>query len=271
VSEPLTAFGLASDVLLSQALFLTAVSFVVGALGGFVGLALGTVRLPAMLLLGMPVAIAGGTNILVSTLSALAGSFGHWRERRIDRELVLWMGVPSFAGGLAGGLLAGRVNDGLLLTGVGAFALWQGIEFALMARAPEPAARGGVSRGRLVLEATIGLVVGAIGGAVGLILGSIRLPVLVRGLGVDPRVAAGSNLFIGVLLGVAGWIGHVAIGAVDYPLLVLLGASGVAGQLVGARWTGRARRGVLLATMAAVLVFVGALLLRDGIARLGSM
>ncbi len=80
MSEPLHAFGLASDALLRQALFLTALSFAVGVLGGFVGLALGTVRLPAMLLLGMPVLSAGGTNILVSTLSAVAGSFGHWRE-----------------------------------------------------------------------------------------------------------------------------------------------------------------------------------------------
>jgi hypothetical protein len=42
----------------------------------------------------------------------------------------------------------------------------------------------------------------------------------------------------------------------------------MAGQIVGARWTGRAPREVLLATMAVVLALIGALLLRDGIARL---
>lgn len=270
MTEPLRAFGLPSEVLLWQALALTALSYGVGVLGGFVGLALGTVRLPVMLLLGMPVVTAGGTNILVSTLSAIAGAVPHARARRVDRELVLWMGVPSALGGLAGGLLSGSADQGLLLTLVGGFVLWQAVEFVLLARRePVIGERGsGVRRGRLALEALIGLGIGLLGGAVGLILGSVRIPALVRVLGVDPRVAAGTNLVIGVLTGVAGWIGHVAIGAVDYPLLMMLAASGMAGQVAGARWTGRARREVLLATMAAVLALVGALLLRDGVARL---
>ena len=269
MTEPLHAYGLPSDVLVWQAVFITVLSFAVGVLGGFVGLALGTVRLPAMLLLGMPVVLAGGTNILVSTLSAAAGSLGHARERRVDRGLVLWMGIPSALGGLLGGLLAGVVDQGLLLAIVGAFVLWQAVEFVMLSRRREALTpRRGVLRGRLGIEAGVGLVIGLLGGAAGLILGAVRLPVLVRLLGSDPRVAAGSNLFIGMLTGVAGWVGHVAIGEVDYPLLVLLAVSGMVGQLVGARWTGRAPRRVLLATMAAVLVVVGMLLLRDGVVRL---
>ena len=266
---PLHAFGLPSDVIVWQAMTLTVLSFAVGLLGGFVGLALGTVRLPVLLLFGLPPLTAGGTNILVSTLSALAGALGHWRERRVDTRLVLWMGAPSFVGGLAGGLVAGGVAPGLLLTGVGAFVLWQSIEFVLMIRGGgAPAMRPNLGRARLAVEALVGFAVGLIGGAVGLILGSVRLPVLVRALGIEPRVAAGSNLLIGTLLGMAGWIAHVAIGAVDFPLLLSLSISGMAGQLIGARWTGRARPAVLLGTIAAVLAIVGALLLGDGVSRL---
>jgi uncharacterized membrane protein YfcA len=268
VTVPLHALGLPSEVLVWQAITLTVLSFAVGVLGGFVGLALGTIRLPIMLLLGMAPLTAGGTNILVSTLSALAGAAGHWRERRVDARLVLWMGAPSFAGGLLGGLAAAAVNTAVLLTLVGAFVLWQSIEFALMIQRRQLSAARPVTTARIAVEASVGFVIGVIGGAVGLILGSIRLPVLVRALGIDPRIAAGSNLFIGTLLGIAGWIGHLALGAVDFPLLILLALSGMAGQLIGARWTGTARPAVLLATMAAVLALVGALLVRDGIAHL---
>ncbi len=269
MSLPLHAFGLPSDVLVWQALVLTALSYGVGLLGGFVGLALGTVRLPFMLLLGMPPVVAGGTNILVSTLSAVAGSWAHVRERRVDRGVVLWMGVPSALGALVGGTAAGLVHEGVVLTIVGAFVIWQAIEFAILARRGAVTfAAGAVPRARLALEAGIGGLIGLLGGAAGLILGSVRLPVLVRVLGFDPRVAAGTNLFIGVLTGVAGRIGHAVIGAVDYPMLVTLSVAGMTGQLTGARWTGRAGPGVLLATMAVVLGSVGALLLRDGIARL---
>ena len=45
--------GLGSDVLVWQAVLLTLVSLVVGVLGGFVGLALGTMRLPALLMMGI--------------------------------------------------------------------------------------------------------------------------------------------------------------------------------------------------------------------------
>ena len=69
-----------SNLVLWQMLVLTAVSFGVGILGGFVGLALGTMRLPAMLLMGMPAPAAGGTNILVSSLASLSGALRHLRE-----------------------------------------------------------------------------------------------------------------------------------------------------------------------------------------------
>ena len=49
-------------------IFLGIISFLVGLLGGFVGLALGTIRLPIMLLIGINPKIAAGTNILVSSL-----------------------------------------------------------------------------------------------------------------------------------------------------------------------------------------------------------
>ena len=56
-----------------QVLVLALVSFLVGVLGGFVGLALGTMRLPALLFIGVSHTTAAGTNILVSTLSAIVG------------------------------------------------------------------------------------------------------------------------------------------------------------------------------------------------------
>jgi uncharacterized membrane protein YfcA len=257
-------------VLVWQALVLTVLSYAVGVLGGFVGMALGTIRLPAMLLLGMPALTAGGTNILVSTLSAVAGSLRHLREGRVDRELVLWMGLPSVAGAAAGGFLSASANEGALLTLVALFVAWQGVEFARLAQRQStlpdaPAERRAPNK---TLEAAIGLVIGALGGAIGLILGSVRLPALIRILGVDPRRAVGTNLFIGMLTGIAGWLGHVAIGAVDMLLLLLLASSGMAGQLHGARLTGRAPIGALLYTIAAVLVIVGVLLLREGLLRL---
>ncbi len=269
---PLNEFGLPSDMLVWQVALLTVVSFGVGLLGGFVGLALGTMRLPAMLLIGMAAPIAGGTNILVSSLASLTGAIRHFREGRVDMRVVLFMGVPAFVGAFAGGFASDVVDERLLLFLAGLLVGWQGIEFFILVRnrrdsgsqhlfgADLEGSPGIFSRNRIAAEAGIGLGVGLLGGAVGLILGSIRLPALIRILKIDPRIAAGTNLFIGFFLGALGFIGHAVQGEVDYPLLACMGAAAMVGSYIGAKYTGRASLNTLIGSMGAVLVVVGVLL-----------
>ena len=268
----------ASGIAVWQASLLTAFSFAVGILGGFVGLALGTIRLPMMLLLGMAAPIAGGTNILVSGLASLAGAARHWREGRVNLRIVLVMGVPACIGALIGGFMSDAAPTGLLIALAGLLVFWQGVEFLIMVRersksGDDQALFGGelsgsagmFTPGRVSAEAGIGLGVGLLGGAVGLILGSIRLPALIRILRVDPRIAAGTNLFIGVLIGASGWVGHVINGQVDYALLALMGAAAMVGSYYGAKLTGRVRLNGLLLAMGVVLMIVGALLVWRGV------
>ena len=281
MTEPLSSFGLPSNVLVWQAFFLTFLSLAVGLIAGAVGLALGTVRLPFLLLLGMPAPIAAGTNILVSTLSALTGSFKHLREGRVDFYVVAIQGIPGVVGAFIGGFASGLVPEALLISLVGILLVWQGVELGLRAskeKAETASTKisqssieaGGLARwtiGRITAEAIVGLAVGLLGGAVGLILGTVRLPALIKILNLDPRIAAGSNLVIGVLMGGFGWLGHVARGQVDYPILALMGITGMVGNYYGAHWTGQLSPRNLLYLMGAVLLAVGLLLLRDALGR----
>ena len=262
----LEELGLPSDLRLWHAVLLTVASTGVGVLGGFVGLALGSMRLPLLLFVGMPVTTAAGTNILVSSLSAMSGSFRHLREGRVDLRVVLAMGIPSVVGAFAGGFWSQKAPESLLLAAVTLLVAWQGVEFVAMARKEDGARNGSPLDGpqppsgmrRFGIGAVIGLSIGLLGGAVGLILGSIRLPALVRVLRMDLRVVAGTNLLIGFLLGVTGWIAHASLGEVDYPILALMGAGAIAGSHYGAKLTGRASRRTLLLTMGWVMMAVGA-------------
>ena len=266
---------LTPDLLLWQALILTIVSTLVGVLGGFVGLALGTMRLPAMLLMGMAAPAAGGTNILVSSLASLTGAIRHLREGRVNLRIVLVMGVPAFIGAFIGGFAAGEVPASLLIFLAGLLVFWQGVELLARVKAQSQATAADAAqtatqtagcpvamftRNRMVLEGGVGLAVGLLGGAVGLILGSIRLPALIRILRVDPRIAAGTNLFIGFIMGSLGWIGHVAQGEVNYPLLAMMGAGAMVGSYFGAKLTGKVNLNTLIGAMGLVLLVVGALL-----------
>ena len=279
MSASLQSLGLPSEALVWQVVILTAVSFFVGLLGGFVGLALGTMRLPSLLLMGFPAPVAAGTNILVSSLSAASGSIRHFRERRVDLQTVVVMGLPSFLGAFIGGFASGHVPEGVLIGAAGVLVTSQGAELLARGR------RGGGSKAGdpshppanspLVSLTTknagfvglVGLAIGLLGGAVGLILGSLRLPVLVRFLRLDPRIAAGSNLVIGFVMGTFGWIGHVVQGQVDYPLLSFMALSGMLGSYYGARLTGKVSLNTLVLIMGLVLLIVGVLLLFEGVRR----
>src|SRR5213078_2641895 len=77
--------GLAGAALEAWRLALGAAgSFVAGYLGSAIGLVLGTLRLPLILLLVSSPSAAAGTNIGISAASAAAGSVRHAREGRVS-------------------------------------------------------------------------------------------------------------------------------------------------------------------------------------------
>ena len=258
-----------------QMVALALISFLVGLLGGFVGLALGTMRLPAIILTGMDPQIAAGTNILVSALAALAGGYQHLREGRVDRSVVLWLGIPSITGAFVGGLFGGLAPAGLLILIVGLLVMWQGVEVLSLSRrlrsrckpelGPEIKTLGSHSvRSKVTVGGSIGLLIGLLGGAVGLILGSLRIPLMVRLMNMNPRMAAGSNLVIGASLGLFGFVGHGIRGEVDLPILLAMSSTGMVGANIGARYTGRADTGFLVLVLSVVLWVVGIILVTQG-------
>ena len=273
---PLSDFGLPSDLLLWPAVLLAALSFLIGILGGLIGLALGTIRLPLMLLMGIPAGPAGSTSILLSCLTAITGSYRHLRDGRVKPRIVLAMGLPAMAGAFIGGLFSRWAPENLLVGLVGALILWQGVEFTLLAwrrmrRRNDAAASddldgapGRYTAARIAGVAGIGGAIGILGGAIGLVLGAIRLPLLIRILRVDPRLAAGSNLFIGMAMGALGWIGHLLNGRLDWTLVALLGSTAIIGSYLGARLTGRINLNILILLMGLALLCAGLLLLWRG-------
>ena len=261
-------------MLLWQVALLFASSFFIGLLGGLIGLALGTLRLPLMLLLGIPAPAAAGTNILISSVAAIVGSYRHLRDGRVQARIVMVVGLPTFAGAFIGGLFSSRAPENLLIGLIGGLVLWQGISMALLARrqsksaaerrqgADEPNSSGGAyPAARFVATGGAGLGIGLLGGAVGLLLGSVRLPLMVRILRTDPRVAAGSNMLIGMVMGALGWVGHLLYGQFDWKLLLILGPTAIVGSYLGARLTGRIDRNLLILVMGAALTGSGIMLL----------
>ena len=231
--------------------------FAVALAGGVVGLVLGNIRLPAVLLVASHPAAGAGANIGISGVAALAAAIVHVRAGRINWRLFAWMAPPSMVGAVAGGYLSGLVPDTALLVLIGAVLVYFGID--LLRARKGPPRRSAQAGEDLDIRAAIltGAGVGVLGGFVGLILGSLRMPALLRYVGETPARAVGTNLSVGVCVGIAGVIGHTPDG-VDWDLLAIGSAASLPGALLGARLTGRLSERQLLRAIGAVLVVAGA-------------
>jgi uncharacterized protein len=236
--------------------------FAVALAGGLVGLVLGNIRLPAVLLLAASPASAGGANIAISGVAAATASVSHVRAGRVNWCLFAWMAPPSVAGALVGGYLAGVVPDDVVLFGIGVVLVYSGID--LLRRKPKPPAAGGELNIRAAVVS--GAVVGLLGGFVGLILGSLRMPALLRFVGEIPSRAVGTNLLVGVCVGVAGLLGHLPSAAPDLGILLVGSAASIPGALLGARLTGRLSEEQLVKAIAVVLLIAGAAALVQALA-----
>ena len=226
--------------------------FLVALGGGMVGLVLGNIRLPAVLLVAASPAAGAGANIGISAVAATAAAGAHIRAGRINWRLFAWMAPPSMVGAVAGGYLSGLISESLLLAVIGVSLLYFGID---LLRPPKDEPGGPLERAALDVRAAVvsGALIGLLGGLVGLILGALRMPALLRYVGEEPSRAVGTNLAVGVCVGVAGVVGHLPEG-VDWEVLAVGAAASVPGALLGARLTGRLTERQLLRAIGAALV-----------------
>ena len=223
--------------------------FLVALAGGAVGLVLGNIRLPVLLLAATSPAAGAGANIGVSGVAALTAAIAHIRAGRIDWRLFAWLTPPSIVGAVVGGYVSGLVPKNAFLATIGVVLLLMAVD---LLRPKPPVAPRQMTHVETIL---IGGGIGLLGGFVGLILGSLRLPAMLR-MGEPLARAIGTNLAVGFFVGVAGVFGHLP-GGVDWKLLGVGAAASVPGALLGSRLTGKLPEAQLKQAIAAVLVVAG--------------
>ena len=145
------------------------------------------------------------------------------------------------AGAVVGGLVSGAIPDTALLLVIGATLLYFGVD--LLRSQPRPRGPRATARALDIRAAVVsGALIGLLGGLVGLILGALRMPALLRWVGEVPARAVGTNLAVGLL----GRRGRASSGtfraASTGPHLGAGAAASVPGALLGARLTGRLER-----------------------------
>jgi uncharacterized membrane protein YfcA len=208
-----------------------------------------------MILLASNPASAAGTNIGVSAASAAAGSVRHAREGRVSWPVVWWMLPPSVVGAFLGGYFGSDLPEAALLGVAAGILVFNGVDLLLRPFHAKPR-----TRLRVAPAVLGGLGVGALGGAIGVILGTMRMPVLLRGVGMTAAKAVGTNLVVGFAVGAVGLAAHAARLEVEWELLAVCAPAAVVGGWLGARVTGRLSELFLRRAIGIALIVIAAAL-----------
>jgi uncharacterized protein len=272
--------------------------FVVGFVGGMVGLVLGVLRL-AFIILGVEssfspssssVSVAAGTNIGVSTFGAAAAAIRHFRQKNISLQTFLIMAATGSTGGFFGSVFTKYIPVTLLLGLIAIIVLYEafvlikssrkekdeemrrsnnneednnnldlihGHSSALRSSPSSPSNISGVRNKQFIFtESLIGFGIGFVGGLVGLIIGSIRLPAMISVLKMETKVAIGTNLAVSSLTGASSLVGHLINGNVDFLIMITMGPAAMLGGYMGAKYTNRFSEGSLKLIIGIVLIVV---------------
>lgn len=238
-----------------------AIGGAVGFLGGLFGKGGSALATPLLHAVGVPAFVAVAAPLPATIPSTLVASAPYWKRRMVDRTVLRWsigFGVPAT---IIGALLSRYVGGAALVTVTDVLLVGIGLRSLLRpGRNDDTGTLTAVAdhRVRLAVAASVvGLASGLLANSGGFLL----VPVYLAVLHLPIKSAFASSLLVSAALAVPGTVVHVALGHVDWKVVVVFGLASVPLANVGAR--------VALATAAARLERVyGAGLVVFGVALL---
>lgn len=253
----------------AESIFL--VSGFVGFLSGLFGIGGGFLTTPFMMFLGIPPAVAVGTQPCQLVANGTSGMLGYWRRGHVD----LKMGMVMLGGSTAGAVMGvsifkflqslGQVDFAvsilyvLLLSGIGSLMMVESVR-SLMRTGKTIRAQFNTShvpnivarlpfkmrfpRSNLYISAVLPIAVGFVSGllASGLGIGGgfLLVPAMIYIIGMPTMVVAGTSLFqVVCTTAIAAVLHAVTNNTVDILLAAVLIAGGVIGAQVGVSFTGK--------------------------------
>lgn len=272
-----------------NALVILAMGGAVGFLSGMFGVGGGFLMTPLLIFLGIPPAVAVGTQSTQVVASSVTGALAHWRKASIDFK----MGGIMLAGGIAGSItgififrLLTRIGQidlmisivyVVFLSIIGGLMMTESLRAMLAARRgmPIPASRGGqhswihglpfkmrFRRSKLYTSVIPPVLVGFFVGVLSAIMGVggafIMIPAMIYLLRMPTSVVIGTSLFqIVFVTGLTGVMHSVENQTVDAMLGLILVVGGVVGAQYGVRAASRLRGEHLRAMLAALVLLMG--------------
>ncbi len=260
---------------LAPALFGLLVGFLVG-LTGVGGGSLMTPFLIAVMQVPAPTAI--GTDMVYATATKMAGSVQHYRQRSVNLEVAIFLGIGSIPASLLGvqtlewikGNFDAETVRNVMVTIIAATLVLVGASLIFKAFLPERWIKGrttvwdgktSMSLKRRLFTVLFGATGGYLVGLTSIGSGSVMAVILLLLYPLAPAVIVGTDITHATVLSFVTGFAHMLNGNVDLGLTGTLLLGSIPGVLIGSRVAPWIPSRPLIVILAVMLVFVGARLL----------
>jgi uncharacterized protein len=253
----------------------------VGFLVGLTGVGGGSLMTPFLVaVVGVPAPTAVGTDMVFATATKLTGSVQHYRQRSVNLEIAIFLGLGSIPAGLLGVAtlewMEGTFDPetlksvmitiiALTLVLVGASLIYR--EYFMPHRDASPKKAGvwdgksPMSRRRRTYTVLFGAMGGYLVGLTSIGSGSVMAVILLLLYPIAPAVIVGTDIAHATVLSLVVGLAHMTQGNVDFGLAGTLLLGSIPGVLLGSRVAPRLPGKPLKAILAGMLIFVGVRLL----------
>lgn len=206
--------------------------FIFSGLLAMAGLGAAFLFVPLFYYLGVPLAEATPTALLLNVVSLMFATINYWRGKLINWRVGLPVLVTAVILSPFGARLTAQVNKTVLLSLFAAFLVFAGFMMLFYkARKREQALSRPIEVGAGV---GVGGVAGFLGGLLGVGGGNFILPVL-NWLGLEAKVAAGTTALVVVFSSLSGFLGHASMGGLDPLFVGVMAVMAAAGSIVGSQ------------------------------------
>ena len=224
------------------------------------GLGAAFLFVPLFYYLGVPLAEATPTALLLNVVSLLFATINYWRGKLINWRIGLPVLITAVILSPIGARLTLSVDKTILLAMFAAFLLFAGsMMLFYKAKKREKA----LSRTIEISAGTgVGTIAGFLGGLLGVGGGNFILPVL-NWMGLDAKVAAGTTALVVVFSSLSGFLGHATMSSLDPWFIGIMAVMAAAGSIVGSQlmktklssWQLKKVIGLLLLLIAVKMIF----------------
>jgi len=205
--------------------------------------------------LGLDPHRAAGTSLVVVGLVAVVGALAQWRAASIRTGVVF--GLAGMLGALPGAWLNHQVPPSVVLLGFAMTMLLAAGRMGLTTRAAAATSPSAVAPVRAVL---LGVGVGAATGFFGVGGGFLIVPALTLFLRVPMRCAVATSLVVISLNSLAGLVGHLAYGGVEWRLGSEMTLAALAGALITLPLAKRVSGPILQRGFAGAIALLGSIM-----------